>query len=208
MKINEKDVASGLFFILVAVAGLYINGGFLGIGLEQHALGNPRRMGPGYMPMLVLWGLLILGALVLALGLFEGPDPLQRWTGVESGVFGLSIVVGLVVGFVAPMISPVLGTGYNQLGLGLLAGFAALCISHGWLLMGTICAAMCAFCLLLDSAGLMVALVATIFISAAAEPEHRARPVGVLGLTIFLLALCWWVFIDRLDIRVTVWPTF
>jgi len=90
----------------------------------------------------------------------------------------------------------------------MLAGFAALCISHGWVLMGTICAAMCAFCLLLDSAGLMVALVATIFISAAAEPEHRARPVGVLGLTIFLLALCWWVFIDRLDIRVTVWPTF
>jgi hypothetical protein len=208
MKINEKDVASGLFFILVAVAGLYINGGFFGIGLEQHALGNPRRMGPGYMPMLVLWGLLLLGALVLILGLFEGPDPLQRWTGVESGVFGLSIVVGLVVGFVAPMISPVLGTGYNQLGLGMLAGFAALCISHGWVLMGTICAAMCAFCLLLDSAGLMVALVATIFISAAAEPEHRARPVGVLGLTIFLLALCWWVFIDRLDIRVTVWPTF
>ena len=99
MKINEKDVASGLFFILVAVAGLYINGGFLGIGLEQHALGNPRRMGPGYMPMLVLWGLLLLGALVLVLGLFEGPDPLQRWTGVESGVFGLSIVVGLVVGY-------------------------------------------------------------------------------------------------------------
>jgi hypothetical protein len=160
------------------------------------------------MPMLVLWGLLLLGALVLVLGLFEGPDPLQRWTGVESGVFGLSIVVGLVVGYLAPTISPALGTGYNALGLGLLAGFAVLCISQGWILMGTICAAMCAFCLLLESAGLMVALVATIFIAAAAEPEHRARPVGVLGLTVFLLALCWWVFIDRLDIRVTVWPTF
>jgi hypothetical protein len=208
MKINEKDVASGLFFILVAVAGLYINGGFLGIGLEQHSLGTPRRMGPGYMPMLVLWGLFGLGALTFALGLFEGPDPLQRWTGVESGTLALAVVVGLAVGYLAPTVSPVLGTGYNALGLGLLAGFATLCISVGWILMGTICAAMCAFCLLLDSAGLMVALVATIFISAAAEPEHRARPVGVLGLTIFLLALCWWVFIDRLDIRVTVWPTF
>jgi hypothetical protein len=208
MKINEKDVASGLFFILVAVAGLYINGGFLGIGLEQHALGTPRRMGPGYMPMLVLWGLFGLGVLVLVLGLFEGPDPLQRWTGLESGALALAVVVGLAVGYLAPTLSPALGSGYNALGLGLLAGFAALCISHGWVLMGTICAAMCAFCLLLDSAGLMVALVATIFIAAAAEPEHRARPVAVLGLTIFLLALCWWVFIDRLDIRVTVWPTF
>ena len=53
---------------------------------------------------------------------------------------------------------------------------------------------------------LMVALVATIFIAAVAEPEHRRRPVGVLGLTIFLLALCWWVFIKQLDIRVAVWP--
>ena len=208
MKINEKDIASGLFFILVAVAGLYINGGFLGIGLEQHSIGTPRRMGPGYMPMLVLWGLLALGALTLLIGLFEGPDPLKRWTGVESGVLALAVVVGLAVGWIAPSINPAFGSGYNALGLGLLAGFAALCLSVGWRLMGCICAAMCAFCLLLDSLGLMVALVATIFIAAAAEPEHRARPVGVLGLTIFLLALCWWVFIDRLDIRVNVWPQF
>ena len=208
MKINEKDIASGLFFILVAVAGLYINGGFLGIGLEQHSIGTPRRMGPGYMPMLVLWGLLALGALTLLIGLFEGPDPLKRWTGVESGVLALAVVVGLAVGWIAPSINPAFGSGYNALGLGLLAGFGALCIALGWRLMGCICAAMCAFCLLLDSLGLMVALVATIFIAAAAEPEHRARPVGVLGLTIFLLALCWWVFINRLDIRVTVWPQF
>jgi hypothetical protein len=26
--------------------------------------------------------------------------------------------------------------------------------------------------------------------------------------TIFLLALCWWVFIYELDIRVSVWPQF
>ena len=90
----------------------------------------------------------------------------------------------------------------------MLAGFAALCIARGWQLMGCICAAICAFSLLLDSFGLMIALIATIFISAAAEPEHRRRPVGVLGVTIFLLALCWWVFIDRLDIRVNVWPQF
>ena len=208
MRINEKDVASGLVFILVAVAGLYINGGFLGIGLEQHAIGTARRMGPGYMPMLVLWGLLALGALTLLLGLFEGPDPLQRWTGVESGTLALAVAVGLAVGWFAPSLSPALGNGYNALGLGLLAGFAVLCIAVGWRLMGFICAAMCAFCLLLDSAGLMVALVATVFIASAAEPEHRRRPVGVLGLTIFLLALCWWVFIDRLDIRVNVWPQF
>jgi hypothetical protein len=208
MKINEKDVASGLFFILVAFAGLYLNGGFFGIGLEQHAIGTARRMGPGYMPMLVLWILLALGALVLVLGLFEGPDPLQRWTGIESGTLALAVAVGLAVGWFAPLFNPAFGSGYNALGLGLLAGFAALCFSVGWRIMGCVCAALCAFCLLLDSFGLMIALIATIFISAAAEPEHRRRPVGVLGVTIFLLALCWWVFIDRLDIRVNVWPQF
>jgi hypothetical protein len=208
MRINEKDVASGLAFILVALAGLLINGGFFGLGWEQHALGTPRRMGPGYMPMLVLWGLLGLGALVLLLGLFEGPDPLKRWTGVESGVFALAIAAGLAVGWVAPSLSSAFGSGYNALGLGMLAGFAALCLSLGWRIMGCICAAMCAFCLLLDSFGLMLAIIATIFIAATAEPEHVRRPVAVLGLTVFLLALCWWVFIKQLDIRVSVWPTF
>ena len=208
MKINEKDIASGLFFVLIALAGLLINGGFFGLGWEQHSLGTPRRMGPGYMPMLVLWGLFGLGALVLLIGLFEGPDPLQRWTGVESGVLALAVAVGLAVGYIAPSLTPAFGSGYVGLGLGLLAGFSLLCLAVVWRLMGFICAAMCAFCLLLESGGLMLALVATIFICAAAEPEHRARPVGVLGLTVFLLALCWWVFIKQLDIRVNVWPQF
>ena len=208
MKINEKDVASGLVFILVALAGLLINGGLFGLGWEQHALGTPRRMGPGYMPMLVLWGLLGFGALTLILGLFEGPDPLKRWTGLESGTLALAVAIGLVVGWFAPSLSPAFGSGYNALGLGMLAGFAALCLSLGWRIMGCINAAMCAFCLLLDSFGLMLAIIATIIIAATAEPEHRRRPVGVLGLTVFLLALCWWVFIKQLDIRVSVWPTF
>ena len=55
---------------------------------------------------------------------------------------------------------------------------------------------------------LMLALIATIILSAMAEPEHRQRPLGVLGMAVFLLALCWWVFIKQLDIRVAVWPQF
>jgi hypothetical protein len=67
---------------------------------------------------------------------------------------------------------------------------------------------MCIFGLLLEKGGLMLALVGTIFVAAAAEPEHRSRPLGVLGMTVFLLALCWWIFIKQLDIRVSVWPQF
>ena len=88
------------------------------------------------------------------------------------------------------------------------AAAATLCVSLGWRLLGCICAAMCAFSLLLDKGGLMLALVATILIAAAAEPDHRKRPLGVAGMVVFLLALCWWVFIKQLDIRVSVWPQF
>jgi hypothetical protein len=50
-----------------------------------------------------------------------------------------------------------------------------------------------------------VALTATIVISAFADRDHR--PLGVALMTVFLLALCWWVFISQLDIRVNMWPT-
>jgi hypothetical protein len=64
MKINAKDVASGAFLILIAIIGLWLN--------QEHALGTARRMGPGYMPMLVFWVQLGLGTAVLGLAFFNG----------------------------------------------------------------------------------------------------------------------------------------
>lgn len=155
MKVNAKDVTSGIILIGVALAGLYINGGFFGIGLEQHTLGSARRMGPGYMPMLVFWIQVALGAIVLLLGLFNGPDRLERWA---------------------------------------------------WRELLLVLAAMCVFGLLLERGGLFLAIIATVAVSALADRTHR--PLGVLGLTAFLLALCWFVFIRELDIRVNIWPQF
>ncbi len=198
MKINAKDIASGVFLLLVAVVGLWLN--------QDHALGTARRMGPGYMPMLVFWVQIGLGALVLAIGLFNGPDPLQKWTGFEVGTLVLGIAAGTAAMLIAPQISSFFVTSYGSLGFGMLVGFLVISIAAGWRLMGFICAAMCAFCLLLEKGGLMLALVATIIIASMAEPEHRQRPLGVLAMTAFLLALCWWVFIAQLDIRVAVWP--
>jgi hypothetical protein len=198
MKINAKDVASGAFLILIAIIGLWLN--------QEHALGTARRMGPGYMPMLVFWVQLGLGAAVLGLAFFNGPDPMEKWTGLDVSMLVLALIVGSVVMVIAPSLNSALTGNYYALGLGLLAGFLVLCYAAGWRLLGFICAAMCVFALLLEKGGLMVSLAATIGVSALAEPEHRARPLGVLGLTIFLLALCWWIFIKQLDIRVAVWP--
>lgn len=147
MKINAKDLVSGLLLMAVAIAGLVLN--------LDHTLGTARRMGPGYMPMLTFWLLLGLGGTVTAIGLFNGPDRLERWAWRE-----LSLVL----------------------------------------------AALCVFALLLEKGGLFLTLAVTIAISTLADRTHR--PLGVLGLIIFLMALCWFVFIRELDIRIEVWPTF
>jgi hypothetical protein len=198
MKINAKDVASGVLLILIAATGLWLNG--------DHSLGSARRMGPGYMPMLVFWGQIALGSIVLGLSFFNGPDPLEKWTGLDASMLVISIIVGTAVALVAPSISSFFDSSYGALGIGMLAGFLVLSYAAGWRLLAFICAAMCAFCLLLEKGGLMLALTATIGIACLAEPEHRTRPLGVLGITIFLLAMCWWIFIKQLDIRVAVWP--
>jgi Tripartite tricarboxylate transporter TctB family len=200
MKLNAKDIASGVILILFAVVALWLN--------QDHALGTARRMGPGYMPMLVFWIVLGLGILVLIFGFFNGPDPLQRWTGLESGTLALGVGAGVVAYLVSHSIHPFFTSTYNDLGLGLLVGFLVITWSTRWRLIGYVCAALCIFCLLLERGGLLLSLTAAIIISALAEPEHRQRPLGVFGITIFLLALCWWVFIKQLDIRVSVWPQF
>jgi len=200
MKLNAKDIASGVILILFSVVALWLN--------QDHALGTARRMGPGYMPMLVFWVLLGLGIFVLVLGFFNGPDPLQRWTGIESTTIALGIVAGTVAYLVSHSLHPFFTSTYNDLGLGMLVGFLVITWSTRWRLIGYICAALCVFCLLLERGGLLLSVAAAIIISALAEPEHRQRPLGVFGIMIFLLALCWWVFIKQLDIRVSVWPQF
>lgn len=201
MKLNAKDVASGLLLLVVAVVGLWLN-------YQDHTLGTPRRMGPGYMPMLVFWLQIGLSVLVLFLALNSGPDPLQRWTGLEAGSIAGGIVAGTLAFWIAPLVSGFFAQTYNAIGFGMLVGFLVICFAAGWRLLGFILAAMCMFSLLLEKGGLMLAIVGTVVISALAEPEHRQRPLGVLGTTIFLLALCWWIFINQLDIRVAVWPQF
>jgi hypothetical protein len=197
IKINMKDLISGLFLILLAVIGWYLN--------QEHSLGTARRMGPGYMPLMVFWIQLGLGILVTLMALFSGPDPLEKWTGVDVGALVAGIAVGWIAWRVAPMFGSFFGQTYNAVGLGLIAGFLAMTVSPGWRVMALICAAVALFGILLERGGFFVALAATIVISAFADREHR--PLGVAVMTVSLLALCWWVFINQLDIRVNMWPT-
>ncbi len=147
MKINAKDMVSAVFLIALAVIGLWLN--------QAHNLGTPRRMGPGYMPMLTFYLLLGISCFVLATSFFSGPDPLERWAVRECLLVFASMIV---------------------------------------------------FGMLLEKGGLFLSIAATVGVSSLADRTHR--PLGVLGLIGALIAICWWVFIKELDIRVPIWPQF
>ncbi|MGX9965698.1 tripartite tricarboxylate transporter TctB family protein [Roseomonas sp. F4] len=112
-----------------------------------------------------------------------------------------------------------MGPGYMpMLSLGLLFGLSVLisvmALFNGpdplerwaWRELFLILAAICVFGLILEKAGLILTLAVTIGISTLADRTHK--PLGVLGLVAFLVALCWLVFIYWLDIRIPVWPTY
>lgn len=197
MRINAKDLASGLLLLIFAALGLWLN--------TEHTLGTARRMGPGYMPMLVFWLELGLGAIVLAVSFVGGLDPLEKWTKLDF----TTLFVGIGATLLAyPLLAavPALSANWYALGIALAIGFGITAISPGWRKLAFVLLAMIVFGILLEQGGLMLAITAMVIVSALADPEHR--PLGVAGCVVFLLALCWWVFIYELDIRVNVWPVF
>jgi hypothetical protein len=60
----QKDVLAGLFFIGVALLGLWMS--------RDYQIGTALRMGTGYVPRLLCWVLLGLGVLVALQGLRAG----------------------------------------------------------------------------------------------------------------------------------------
>lgn len=202
MKVSQKDLWAGGLLMFLAFVGLWINGGFLGLGLEQHTLGSARRMGPGYMPMLVLWLQMALGALVFVLGLRGGPDDLESWKKLDFVTLAVGVAAALLIWRVMEHVG--YNSNYVQVGLACFIGLMLLAIAPAWRPLGMVLGAFAIFGLLLEPAGLMVSIFALCIISSLADREHT--PLGVLGMSVFLCVLCWFVFIYELDIRVPVWP--
>ena len=198
MKLNTKDLLSAGLFIVFAVVALWLN--------QDHNLGTALRMGPGYMPMLTFWLLIGLGSIVLATGLFSGPDPLAKWTSAEIGFLIAGAVVGVAAGMIAARIPGFPSSGWNALGIGMFVGCLVAAIPPGWRALFLPSAAFTLFGLVLEPLGFLVAITLTVICSAFADREHLERPLGVAGLCAFLCALCWAIFIRYLDIRVPLWP--
>jgi hypothetical protein len=61
----RKNVLAGLLFMSIAILGLWLS--------RDYSVGTALRMGTGYVPRLLCWALLALGACVLVQGLREAP---------------------------------------------------------------------------------------------------------------------------------------
>jgi putative tricarboxylic transport membrane protein len=98
----RKDVLAGLLFVGVALLGLWLS--------RDYPIGTALRMGTGYVPRLLCWILLGLGAIILVQGLREAKAEcplsfadMSAWRPVifvtaSLVIFGLSIEqLGLVV---------------------------------------------------------------------------------------------------------------
>ena len=101
----NQDVAAGLMFLALGAFGLYV--------ARDYAVGTALRMGPGYMPRLLCWALIVFGAGIAVRGIVAGGERLARWTLrplafvlVSLIVFGLLIEDAglLVTAFVASAI--------------------------------------------------------------------------------------------------------
>ncbi len=88
---NPQDFAAGLFFILVGAGALY--------ALSDLRMGTALRMGPAYVPTLIAWAIIGVGAMVL-IGALAIPGPsLESWAWRPLlFVCGATAFFGVVVG--------------------------------------------------------------------------------------------------------------
>jgi putative tricarboxylic transport membrane protein len=87
----RKDVLAGLLFIAVAVLGLWFS--------RDYPIGTALRMGTGYVPRLLCWLLLSLGAVVLVQGLREAQGAGSLSSGDVSALRPLVFVTASLVIF-------------------------------------------------------------------------------------------------------------
>ena len=67
----DKDIWAGAFFMGLAALGLWIG--------ADYAFGTPARMGAGFLPKVLCWALLGLGAIVTLIGVVRKGEPMEAW---------------------------------------------------------------------------------------------------------------------------------
>jgi hypothetical protein len=68
----NQDSVAGLMFAAWGVAGLWLG--------RDYPVGTSLRMGPGYMPAMLCWFMVILGGIIALKGAAIAGEPLTKWT--------------------------------------------------------------------------------------------------------------------------------
>ena len=117
--LRRKNVLAGLMFIVIAAIGLWTS--------RHYPIGTALRMSTGYVPRLLCWLLMALGAVVLIQGLLEQPAPEPAGErGPEDGVIAqLRPVVVVTIALIAFALTlESLGLVLSILALTVIASFA------------------------------------------------------------------------------------
>jgi putative tricarboxylic transport membrane protein len=93
--LRRKNVLAGLLFIVIAAIGLWAS--------RNYPVGTALRMSTGYVPRLLCWLLMGLGAVVVVQGLLEtaAPEPPRERTPEEGVIAQLRPVVLVTIGLIA-----------------------------------------------------------------------------------------------------------
>jgi hypothetical protein len=67
----NRELIAGLMFAAWGIAGLWI--------AADYPRGTALRMGPGYMPVVLCWGLVLLGAAIAIRGALRASNRLTAW---------------------------------------------------------------------------------------------------------------------------------
>lgn len=102
---SPKDLIAGLLFFAIGLFGLWLT--------LEYPVGVALRMGPGYLPRLLLYGLTLLGAVIAARGFvvtdsIDGPFAWRPLFGITTSLvlFGLFVErLGLVVTTIAVVLA-------------------------------------------------------------------------------------------------------
>jgi hypothetical protein len=115
---RRKNVLAGLMFIVIAAIGLWAS--------RNYPVGTALRMSTGYVPRLLCWLLMGLGAIVLIQGLLErDPGRTYERTPDDGVIAQLRPVVVVTVGLIAFALSlETLGLVLSILVLVVIASFA------------------------------------------------------------------------------------
>ena len=114
------EAAAGTLFLVIGAAALWIG--------RAYPMGTAVNMGPGYMPRLIAWGLVLLGAAGIARGVIVG-----GWRPPQAMLRPLAVITVAILVFAQEMVP-------HRVGLvsGLFFGFAFGVAGLGAALLGAL----------------------------------------------------------------------